>query len=346
MRFDDSLKTVLAADTSSAFGAQSAYRQIVDLMSRGRIAPDDTIFDRLRGLRDQVPAGIRAASARALALAEPPAALVAFFAEDVPAIAAPVLRIAALGDEEWETILPAVGPAGRSVLRAREDLSLAVRRALDSFGSTDFTISYDVPTLKPVRVDQPATPPSGPGPFVALGAVAKEIPLVAEALRRSTAETPVQSDTVAGFEIAELVDRIETFQRGREGGAMPPAEVRPEATSFRFETDAMGMIAWVDGIVRGPIVGLSLAGGEPAHVDGMGIGGVATANRIPRRAAVDRRRIRCGGRLADFWHTDFRFRERPVPRDARPRAPAPPRRICSVSDDEPQRRRGAETVGP
>ncbi len=292
MRFDDSLKTVLAADTSSAFGAQSAYRQIVDLMGRGRIAPDDAIFDRLRGLRDQVPAGIRAASARALALAEPPAALVALFAEDDPAIAAPVLRIAALADKDWETILPAVGPAGRSVLRAREDLSPAVRRALESFGSTDFTISYDVPALKPVRVDQPATPPSGPGPFVALGAVAKEIPLVAEALRRSAAEAPAQSDTVAGFEIAELVDRIETFQRGREGGAMPPAEVRPEATSFLFETDATGMIAWVEGIVRGPIVGLSLAGGEPAQVDGMASGA------LRRRTAFRDARLAIGGASA------------------------------------------------
>ncbi len=37
LRFDDSLKTVLAADASTPFGAQAAFRQIADLAARGRI---------------------------------------------------------------------------------------------------------------------------------------------------------------------------------------------------------------------------------------------------------------------------------------------------------------------
>ncbi len=292
MRFDDSLKTVLAADTSSAFGAQSAFRQIVDLMGRGRIAPDDEILDRLRTLRDQVPAAIRAASARALALAAPPAALVALFAEDDPMIAAPVLRIATLADGEWEKIVPAVGPAGRSVLRARKDVTPAVRRALESFGATDFTISYDAPRLKPVRVDQPSTPSSGPGPFVALGAVAREIPLVAEALRRSKASAPPRTGEAPRFEIAELVDRIENFQRDREGGAVPRDAPQAEATGFRFETDSIGTVVWVDGVVRGPVIGLSLAGGGEAAVDGVASGA------LRRRTEFRDARLAIGGASA------------------------------------------------
>lgn len=290
MRFDDSLKTVLAADTASAFGAQSAFRQIVDLMGRGRIAPDEEILDRLRGLRDQVPAGMRAACARALALAAPPAPLVALFAEDDPAIAAPVLRIAALADDEWEMILPGVGPAGRSVLRARSDLTAAVRRALESFGATDFTISYDSPKLKPVRINQPATPPSGPGPFVALGAVAREIPLVAEALRRSKAPETTQAGEAPRFEIAELVDRIENFQRDRDAGSVSPEAFPVETAGFCFETDSTGTIVWVEGIVRGPVVGLSLAsGGGTAQVDGVASGA------LRRRSGFRDARLQVGG---------------------------------------------------
>ena len=37
MRFDDSLKTVLAADTSTLFGATAAFRQLSDLIARGRV---------------------------------------------------------------------------------------------------------------------------------------------------------------------------------------------------------------------------------------------------------------------------------------------------------------------
>ena len=52
MRFDDSLKTVLSADMDSGFGAQSAWRQLVDLMGRGRIAADEPGLARLRMLEE------------------------------------------------------------------------------------------------------------------------------------------------------------------------------------------------------------------------------------------------------------------------------------------------------
>ena len=95
VRFDDSLKTVLSADMSSGVGARSAWRQLVDLLSRDRIPADAATIDRLRALRDAVPLDVRAASGRALAFAAPGAALVALFAEDEIAVAA---RRAADGD--------------------------------------------------------------------------------------------------------------------------------------------------------------------------------------------------------------------------------------------------------
>ncbi|MBX9701581.1 MAG: hypothetical protein K2X74_19255, partial [Acetobacteraceae bacterium] len=91
MRFDDSLSTVLATDVSTPFGAQTAWRQLVDLVGRGRAAPTPETIARLRDLRARVPAKIRAASAKALTYATPPAPLVRLFAEDDAQIAAPVL---------------------------------------------------------------------------------------------------------------------------------------------------------------------------------------------------------------------------------------------------------------
>lgn len=230
MRFDDSLRTVLAADTTSAFGAQSAFRQLVDLIGRRRVDSLDLPVDRLRQLRAQVPSSVRAASARALTLGDPPAALVSFFAEDDPSIAAPVLRVARLHEDEWLALLPSIGPTGRALLRSRADLPEAVKRGLAAFGATDFTIAHDAPT----RELEPLAEPNAP----------ERRPPVGPAHAGQT------------FAIAELVERIETFQRVREH-ADPSEAVASDR--FAFETDARGVICWVDGMRRAGLVGRALA---------------------------------------------------------------------------------------
>ena len=141
MRFDDSLETVLSAEMSSPFGAQSTWRQLVDLIGRGRVPASDAAISRLRMIRGDVPPPVRTASARAVAFATPPAALVALFAEDEIAVAAPVLRAVHLSVAEWTALLPGLSPAARSILRHRRDLSPDVGRALESFGSVDFVLS-------------------------------------------------------------------------------------------------------------------------------------------------------------------------------------------------------------
>ena len=140
MRFDDSLETVLSAEMSTPFGAQSAWRQLVDLIGRCRIPAEPSVIARLKEIRAEVPPPVRAASARALAFASPPFALVQLFADDELSIAAPVLRIAVLQDAEWIDMLPGLSPSARSILRHRRDLGAEVRRALDSFGTVDFVL--------------------------------------------------------------------------------------------------------------------------------------------------------------------------------------------------------------
>ncbi len=365
MRFDDSLKTILAADMATGFGAQSAWRQLVDLMGRGRTAVDEPAIARLRLLRQAVPVEVRAASARALAFAQPDARLVGLFAEDTLAIAAPVLRTATLETDEWLDILPRLTPASRSVLRHRRDLPAEVQRGLQSFGPVDFVlpgpdlsveaepvapelaliedspvapelaIVEDPPVVveepvvieqlpivaEPVVADEVVAQTSEPAsveaidptfyaaplsetPFMTLGAVARGLPFVAEAFRHAKlakAEPPVVEPTAPApadrFEISDLVARIEAFNRDRTVDAATPTPTTAETESFRFETDAQGVIRMVDGVSRSALVGVSLAyaaqQGE-AHLDGI------AAGAFRRRSRFSDARLEVGG-LSDAF---------------------------------------------
>lgn len=290
MRFDDSLKTVLSADMDSGFGAQSAWRQLVDLMGRGRIAADEPGLARLRLLRQAVPLQVRSASARALAFATPPAPLVGLFAEDAFAVAAPLLRTVTLDADTWIALLPRLSPQGRALLRHRRDLPAAVERALESFGSVDFVlpdaaIAADVAPV-PVTSDvgpaevEPAVAPTpvvdAPEPEPV---VIAPVPAPVEAEPIVVAPRVVAMPTVAvappeprpiaagGFQIADVVARIDAFQRQREPLAAPAEAVeQAPATCFRFDTDSAGVICAVDGVTRGPLIGVSLAVGAPQGV--------------------------------------------------------------------------------
>ncbi|MDH7974124.1 hypothetical protein QH494_18200 [Sphingomonas sp. AR_OL41] len=509
MRFDDSLETVLAADISSPFGAQSAWRQLVDLVGRGRVLATSSTIERLRAIRPMVAPPVRAASARAIAGANPPAALVRLFVEDEIAVAAPLLRVVSLPAHHWVSMLPAMTPTTRSILRHRRDLAPEVRRALESFGTVDFVLSSPIeplaavlapeyattdiaveslpPAPEPspiasevaapetdslaaspdalVTVPEPAVtapdaltsqaaPPvnaivalapapepltidwtdvvgpivSDPGAaptidadvrpiveqtvpaleadeavvptgavvengsavdelavpaaptidadaglmpteatggdarveaseaalvppatsFVSIASIARGLPVVAEALRRSSEaavevvppsdivvqDTPAPSETVVApshdpahdvvpataaivdiaappmpppeatagtFQIAELVARIDAYQRQREDRPAIPLpsagpEVQPElfaldhapAEHFRFETDAAGVVRWIEGAARAPLIGLSLDLAALPH--GSQVDGVA-AGAFRRRASFTHARL-------------------------------------------------------
>ena len=277
MRFDDSLKTVLSADMDSGFGAQSAWRQLVDLMGRGRVPSDEPALARLRLLRQAVPIGVRTASARALAFAQPTPELVGLFAEDELAVAAPVLRTAHLEADEWTALLPRLSPQGRALLRHRRDLPAEVTRGLASFGPTDFVLPYDAPM--PVA-PSPAVPDAA-NDIVAPSASSPTATIVPIVERLAPVEPPSRTDGPAepqpvvsgGFQIADVVARIDAFQRQRGPATPPPPMPGPApapianpgkpATSLCFDTDANGVIVAVDGVSRGALIGASLAFGAP-----------------------------------------------------------------------------------
>ena len=438
MRFDDTLETVLAGDLGTAFGMQSAWRQLVDLIGRRRVYPDARALGTLRRIRDGVPVAVRTASARGLEYANPPAALVRIFAVDELPVAIPVLRTARLTSAEWIELLPDLAPGGRAILRHRRDLSPVVRRALESYGPVDFVlpdesqwvaeaaavepetieaappamesepeivpveaVAEEIPAespeiveapgqmidwtdvigpeevrLAPMRIRlvaeaaemaeiepkpvvaepeasvvEPVAEVAAPQPeasetvedfsFVALAGLAASLPnmtilepFASPAIQSGTVEPVAAAEPIAApaepaqesamapvdtafadeplaevepvvsvtesepkptgpFEISDVVARIDAFWKHREEGseALPQRPVVP-AEHFRFETDAKGVIRWVDGVSRAPIVGLSLdLTGLP---DGSRVDGVA-AGAFRRRAGFSNARMAIEG---------------------------------------------------
>ncbi len=293
MRFDDTLRTVLTANVATATGAQAAWRQIVDLVGRGRVPADAATIAALTDLKGRVPTAVRSASARALFGMRPPVALVAILVRDDLAVAAPVLRSAALEASDWKRILPGLTPAGRAILRHRRDLPAETVRALESFGSVDFVIAGEVGEAEP-QVMSRIMPE--PGPFVSVGQVAAHI---IERARRQENDNEVpppapQARPDGTFRIADVVARIEAFRRKQDEPHPDTATIVHPLIGerFRFETDATGIVRWVEGAAREAIIGLSIA--QPARPGGSGVDG-AVAGAFKGRARFTAARLLIGG---------------------------------------------------
>jgi signal transduction histidine kinase len=125
------------------------------------------------------------------------------------------------------------------------------------------------------------------------------LPVVEEAMRRQGAAETAPADADGGFQIAELVARIDAYQRRREQGEARAEEASAPLDTFRFETDEGGVVRWVSEGERGPIIGLSLLHGGAA---GSQVDGIA-AGAFRRRAAFSDARLVIDGRsrIAGAW---------------------------------------------
>lgn len=219
------IATVLAQASAGATGRMAKWRQLVDLLAQGR---DTTSFELaarafawLRAERPEVGLAIRQQAARSLAGRRVAPNLVAFFAEDHVSVAQPLLAGARLSAEEWVQLLPRLSPTARGLLRHRRDLDAEVEQALASFGASDF----------------------------ALGA--PEDAALTPAVERGESQ------------IRELVARIEAFRKQKEAPAAAAAAEAEQAAapveSFRWECGTDGIILWVEGAPREPLVGQSIA---------------------------------------------------------------------------------------
>ncbi|HEX8571124.1 MAG TPA: histidine kinase dimerization/phospho-acceptor domain-containing protein [Allosphingosinicella sp.] len=222
MRFDDMIATVLRQSEARPAALAAKWRQLVDLLAQGRAGGEAQAeaLDWLRRNRDSVPEEIRAQAARALAGRRLSPSALAFFAEDRPAIASPLLAGARLDPAEWLDLLPRLGPVARGLLRHRRDLPPDVVDALARFGASDFALG---------------------------GEVAAPAELVSPAAERSEAQ------------IRDLVARIENFRRRRDSAGAAAAAAPLPVEEFQWETGPDGVILWVEGAPRGPLVGQSIA---------------------------------------------------------------------------------------
>jgi His Kinase A (phospho-acceptor) domain len=260
VRFDDMIATVLAQPEAQPSARAAKWRQLVDLLAQRRpdavSAQSGLALDWLRTHRDAIPAERRRAIGGSLAGRRVSPAAILFFAEDAPAVAAPLIAGALLSADEWLEVLPALGPTARALLRHRRDLPADVGHALASFGSSDFALSGTVaPTL---QAAPPAAAPAGPS-----------------------------ADDGGETQIRELVARIENFRRKREAAVTVAPPLEPALVdSFQWESGADGTILWVEGAPRGPLIGQSIA--SIAERGQYGVDGQATGafeKRAPFRDA-------------------------------------------------------------
>ena len=247
------IPTVLEQSSEQPSALRAKWRQLVDLLAQSRAgAHGDRAYEWLRAHRSRIAAPERRQVAEALAGRRVAPALVAFFAEDHPSVAAPLLGAARLDRDDWLELLPRLGPTARALLRHRRDLGPDVAHALASFGASDFALEG---TVAPEDIAPRAIP----------GAERSET------------------------QIRELVARIENFRRQRDAGRgsdEAPAPPAPQAESFQWETGADGVIIWVEGAPRGPLIGhsiASIAGRGQYGVDGQAAG--AFEKRAPFRDA-------------------------------------------------------------
>ncbi|MFN2258225.1 MAG: sensor histidine kinase, partial [Parasphingopyxis sp.] len=152
--------------------------------------------------------------------------------------------------------LPSMPSHARSLLRHRKDLPRPVRDALERYGAADMILESSAGV-----------------------AAAND----AEAADRAVPDE-VGAEQQGPAQIRRLVERIEAFRERRARAEAEVADRRIE--EFRFEAGRDGVIRWVEGAPRGPLIGLSIAFSADAldfGVDGHAAG--AFRSRAPFRDA-------------------------------------------------------------
>jgi len=245
VRFNDLMQTVLAAEGRSGLGAVTLWRQCVDLLAQNdrhdRSIMSDTeraaLLERLTGLLPKLSETQRIATVVELGGRLRSPALVEFFANDRPAIAAAAMSRARLPDAAWVEMLPRLTPTARGVLRSRRDLGSATVQGLEAFGATDLVLTSHVAAEQDDML------------------LTEAMIVPADPVEEQPQAEPVEEAAEDRSQIRNLVDRIARFTNARRTGDLDEAPQRAAMTgprTFAFETDASGSIMWVD---QGPAGG-------------------------------------------------------------------------------------------
>ncbi len=280
--------TVIAMETPGPVQLRAKWLQLCDLLGqRGDVMPPQSAIIALRNLaslKPKIDIETRIQAARAVGNRARFAPLVVFFAHDVSAVAREMLIRAHLADADWIAMLPTLSPVSRNLLRTRSDLSPDLRRALNSFGASDFALP---------SADDMAKPDA--------------------AISRSNADavftpTPTPDGSIVDAtydQIHDLVQRIETFrakraaQHAQDTGAFggignigAGAGQRIPHVQFTFDVGEDGLIRDVEGVRRGTIIGLSIA--EAAYGEEPGTDAYS-AGAFRQRSEIVNARLRLEG---------------------------------------------------
>ena len=229
MRFDDRLMTVLDQPAIDPHDRAVRWRQLVDLVARAGSQADNPLVEQalhlIRSDGELVDEKLRAAAARAVAALPLPYELVALFAADTMAVAAPILAAARLQREEWQKLLAVAGEETRQFI---------------------LTLHPDLPPPSPGE-------PAAEEPHVER----PEEPHVEAAEASAAPQVPSISDVVA------RIERLRRGRAQAAAGAgEAAAEAAGAPTLFRWECIPSGEIVWVEGAPRGPLIGRSIARAE------------------------------------------------------------------------------------
>jgi hypothetical protein len=255
---DSMIATILRQAPADRRASIAAWRQLTDILAQRGNQLDTTdirrAFHALAVLRRDVPEKVRRDCAVAVARHGRFAPLVAFYANDVPAVSATMLRRARLAEADWLAMLPTTAATARSILAGRSDLPVSVRRALDSLGAGS------------VALPQPA--------LAAADASAADI-----------------VDEAPASQISELVRRIDKYQSSRSKPA--PARPRTSFLFETGPDGVIRWVDGITrGAAIGLSIAESALGGEPG-TDGAAVGAfrqraeIVNARMILEGAAAD-----------------------------------------------------------
>ncbi|MGQ0279091.1 histidine kinase dimerization/phospho-acceptor domain-containing protein [Sphingopyxis sp. Q841] len=234
---DSMIATILRQAPADRRASTAAWRQLTDILAQRGNQLDTTdirrAFHALAVLRRDVPEKVRRDCAVAVARHGRFAPLVAFYANDVPAVSATMLRRARLAEADWLAMLPTTAATARSILAGRSDLPVSVRRALDSLGAGS------------VALPQPA--------LAAADVAASDV-----------------VDEAPASQISELVRRIDKYQSSRSKPA--PARPRTSFLFETGPDGVIRWVDGITrGAAIGLSIAESALGGEPG-TDGAAVG--------------------------------------------------------------------------
>lgn len=269
MRYDDRLATVLRIRPASPAVARIQFQQLIDLLgtspadARGELL--DEAHVRLGELNARIPAAERAAALGLAGLRLRSPRLVAGLCAAEPMVASAAIRAADLEEAQWLDLIPALPAASRSLLRARQDFTPAVRALLARLGIGDAALPGGAVDAEPVAEVAATDTPAEAADDIDDTVIALPLP-------------PVSTPTPASG-IGAIVERIEAFRLARESAAAPsgipandlpqlplgeqPSAAPPPLACIDFVTDAAGRIARCPARLAPLLVGTPLARTEP-----------------------------------------------------------------------------------